>query len=154
MVLQPEPRDHIEERLSSLKPGRKKGASRARSPPLSHFPDSAAMGKGVGKGGPFADGPPLMRRIELALGAGLLVVALRSETIAVSTGFLERGFAKTLFGAAPDAATTWGFLRLPFVAAIAFVLYGELPELWVALGATLICAGIYLIVRDANAKKA
>ncbi|MBT7510980.1 MAG: DMT family transporter [Rhodospirillaceae bacterium] len=55
-----------------------------------------------------------------------------------------------------DAATvtTWGFLRLPFVAAIAFVLYGELPELWVALGATLICVGIYLIVRDADAKKA
>lgn len=52
------------------------------------------------------------------------------------------------------AVTTMGFMRLPLVALVGFVLYGEVVEVWVALGAILICAGIYLNVRDAGPGKA
>ena len=52
------------------------------------------------------------------------------------------------------AVTPMGFLRLPLEALVGFVLYGEVLEVWVAIGATLICAGIYLNVRDESPPKA
>ena len=52
------------------------------------------------------------------------------------------------------AVTTMGFMRLPLVALVGFALYGEVLELWVGLGATLICAGIYLNVRDESGRTA
>ena len=49
---------------------------------------------------------------------------------------------------------TMDFLRLPLIAVVGFVAYGEALEIWVAIGATLVCAGIYLNVRDAQRRTA
>lgn len=43
-----------------------------------------------------------------------------------------------------------GFLRLPMIAVIGYLFYGEALQVWVGLGAVLICAGIVLNVRDAK----
>lgn len=44
---------------------------------------------------------------------------------------------------------TMDFLRLPLIAVIGYVFYGEALELWVVVGAALVCTGIYTNVRDA-----
>jgi len=45
---------------------------------------------------------------------------------------------------------TMDFMRLPLIAVVGYMFYGEALEIWVAAGAALVCFGIYLIVRDAN----
>ena len=42
------------------------------------------------------------------------------------------------------------FLRLPLIALVGFLFYGEVLEIWVFIGAAFICAGVYLNVKDAN----
>ena len=46
------------------------------------------------------------------------------------------------------------FLRLPFIATIGFVFYGEVPEIWTWLGAAIIFAAIYVLSRHESAKRA
>jgi len=43
-----------------------------------------------------------------------------------------------------------GFLRLPLIAAVGYLFYGEALELAVIIGAALICSGIFLNLRDAE----
>lgn len=43
-----------------------------------------------------------------------------------------------------------GFLRLPLIAAVGYMFYGEALELAVVIGALLICSGIVLNLRDAE----
>ena len=45
---------------------------------------------------------------------------------------------------------TMDFMRLPLIAVVGYLLYGEILEVWVGAGAMLLCIGIYLIVSDAN----
>jgi len=49
------------------------------------------------------------------------------------------------------AVTNMGFLRLPLIALVGYIAYGEALEVWLVAGALLICAGIYLNVRDPKA---
>ncbi len=42
------------------------------------------------------------------------------------------------------------FLRLPLIAMVGYTFYGEALEIWVGIGAVLICAGIILNLRDAE----
>jgi len=43
-----------------------------------------------------------------------------------------------------------GFLRLPLIAAVGYLFYGEALEIAVIIGALLICSGIFLNLRDAE----
>ena len=45
---------------------------------------------------------------------------------------------------------TMDFMRLPLIAVVGYLFYEEILEVWVGLGAVLICIGIYLIVNEAN----
>ena len=49
---------------------------------------------------------------------------------------------------------TMDFMRLPLIAVVGYFVYGEALEIWVALGAVFVCAGIYMIVRDASRREA
>ena len=49
-------------------------------------------------------------------------------------------------------AAPMNFLRLPLIAAVGYVFYAEKLELWVGLGAVLICSGIFLNIKDAGRK--
>jgi len=51
------------------------------------------------------------------------------------------------------AVTTMGFMRLPLIALIGYLAYGEALEVWLVVGAALICTGLYLNIRDANMKQ-
>ncbi len=61
--------------------------------------------------------------------------------------------AKAMKLAEAAAVTTMGFMRLPLVAVIGFLAYGEALEVWLAVGAAMICAGIYLNIRDAGSHR-
>ena len=53
-----------------------------------------------------------------------------------------------------SAVIPFDYARLPFVAAIAFVLFGEVPDLWTWLGAAVIAASaIYIARREAQVAK-
>lgn len=41
------------------------------------------------------------------------------------------------------------FMRLPLVAVVGYLVYGEVIDLWVGVGAAIICTGIYINLRDA-----
>ena len=45
------------------------------------------------------------------------------------------------------------FMRLPLIALVGYFVYNENLETSVAVGAMLVCAGIYLIVRDADRRE-
>ncbi|MEK9755105.1 MAG: DMT family transporter [Rhodospirillaceae bacterium] len=47
-------------------------------------------------------------------------------------------------------AAPMGLLRLPLIAAVGYVFYAEKLEVWVGIGSVLICAGIFLTIRDAG----
>ena len=51
--------------------------------------------------------------------------------------------------AAADASAVvpYDFLRLPLVGAAAYVLFGEAADIWMILGAVVIFAGSYALVR-------
>jgi len=49
---------------------------------------------------------------------------------------------------------TMDFMRLPLIAVVGYLFYGETLEIWVAAGAVLVCTGIYMIVRDASRREA
>ncbi len=49
-------------------------------------------------------------------------------------------------------AAPMGFLRLPLIAAVGYVFYAEKLEIWVGLGAVLICGGIFLNIKEAGRK--
>ena len=42
------------------------------------------------------------------------------------------------------------FLRLPLIALVGYMFYNEALEVWVGIGAVLICGGIFLNLRDAE----
>ena len=48
---------------------------------------------------------------------------------------------------------TMDFMRLPLIALVGYFVYNENLETSVAVGAMLVCAGIYLIVRDADRRE-
>lgn len=48
---------------------------------------------------------------------------------------------------------TMDFMRLPLIAVVGYLFYEEALEIWVVAGAALVCAGIYLIVRDASRRE-
>ena len=48
---------------------------------------------------------------------------------------------------------TMDFMRLPLIALVGYFLYNEELEISVVVGAALVCAGIYLIVRDADRRE-
>ena len=48
---------------------------------------------------------------------------------------------------------TMDFMRLPLIALVGYFVYNENLETSVAIGAMLVCAGIYLIVRDADRRE-
>ncbi len=41
------------------------------------------------------------------------------------------------------------FMRLPLVAVVGYLVYGEIIDVWVGVGAAIICIGIYINLRDA-----
>ncbi len=47
-------------------------------------------------------------------------------------------------------AAPMNFLRLPLIAAVGYIFYGENLELWVGVGAALICVAIFFNSRDAG----
>ena len=49
---------------------------------------------------------------------------------------------------------TMDFMRLPLIAVVGYLFYGEILEVWVGGGAILVCIGIYLIVSEANRRAA
>ncbi len=48
---------------------------------------------------------------------------------------------------------TMDFMRLPLIALVGYFVYNEELEILVAVGAVLVCTGIYLIVRDADRRE-
>jgi len=42
------------------------------------------------------------------------------------------------------------FMRLPLIAVVGYVFYGEALEIWVGIGGVLVCGGILLNLRDAE----
>ena len=48
---------------------------------------------------------------------------------------------------------TMDFMRLPLIALVGYFVYNEELEISVAVGAVLVCTGIYLIVRDADRRE-
>ena len=48
---------------------------------------------------------------------------------------------------------TMDFMRLPLIALVGYFVYNEALEISVAVGAVLVCTGIYLIVRDADRRE-
>ena len=49
---------------------------------------------------------------------------------------------------------TMDFMRLPLIAVVGYLFYGEILEVWVGGGAILVCIGIYLIVSEATRRAA
>ena len=49
---------------------------------------------------------------------------------------------------------TMDFMRLPLIAVVGYLFYGEILDVWVGGGAMLVCIGIYLIVSEANRRAA
>ena len=58
--------------------------------------------------------------------------------------------AKALSLADATVVIPLDFLRLPLIALMGFLIYGEALEIWVALGAVMVCFGNYLSVRRAR----
>lgn len=61
--------------------------------------------------------------------------------------------ARAMRLAEATVVVTMDFLRLPLIAIVGYVFYREVLEIWIAVGAGLICIGIYLIVRDASRRE-
>ena len=61
--------------------------------------------------------------------------------------------ARAMRLAEATVVVTMDFMRLPLIAVVGYVFYQEILEIWVAVGALLICVGIYLIVRDAGRRE-
>ena len=61
--------------------------------------------------------------------------------------------AKAMRLAEATVVVTMDFIRLPLIAVVGYMFYQESLEIWVAVGASLICIGIYLIVRDASRRE-
>ena len=62
--------------------------------------------------------------------------------------------ARAMRLAEATVVVTMDFMRLPLIAVVGYLFYHEVLEAWVAIGAILICIGIYLIVRDASRRAA
>ena len=64
---------------------------------------------------------------------------------------LTRAYAK----ADASAVMPFDYMRLPFVAVIAFLAFGEVPDLWTWIGAGVIAASaIYIVQREASIARA
>jgi drug/metabolite transporter (DMT)-like permease len=63
--------------------------------------------------------------------------------------------SRALASAEAGAVMPFDYLRLPLVAAIAYLLFGEVPDRWVWLGGALIAAsGLYIAQREARLQRA
>lgn len=56
-------------------------------------------------------------------------------------------FTRSLSAAPTGVVMPFYYLQLPFVAVIGFIVYAEVPEIWVWLGGGVICASGYYIAR-------
>lgn len=78
---------------------------------------------------------------ELGLGAGIGFCAVAAHIA------FTRAFAR----ADASAIMPFDYARLPFVAAVGFVLFGEMPDVWTWVGAAVIAgAAIYIAQREAR----
>ena len=67
--------------------------------------------------------------------------------LGVATIFSQQCVVRS-FAAAPPAVTMPAYyLQLPFAAAVGHVAFGESPDLWIWVGAGIICAATYYILR-------
>jgi drug/metabolite transporter (DMT)-like permease len=83
-------------------------------------------------------------------GTALLLVIALGVLAAVAHILLTRSFAR----ADASAVTPFDYARLPFVALIAYLIYGEAPDLWTWVGAGVIAgSAIYIARREAQVAK-
>lgn len=94
---------------------------------------------------PFAAVPVLISGTIPEWGDAPWILALGATTY-VS----QQCITRSLGNAAAAIVMPAYYLQLPFVAAIAFAVYGEVPAIWVWLGAAVICASTYYILRLEN----
>lgn len=67
--------------------------------------------------------------------------------LGVATFLSQQCITRSLGNAAAAIVMPAYYLQLPFVAVIAFAVYGEVPIIWVWVGAAVICASTYYILR-------
>ena len=67
--------------------------------------------------------------------------------LGVSTYLSQQCITRSWGNAAAATVMPAYYLQLPFVAGIAFAAYGEVPVIWVWVGAVIICASTYHILR-------
>jgi drug/metabolite transporter (DMT)-like permease len=67
--------------------------------------------------------------------------------LGASTYLSQQCITRSLGNAAAAIVMPAYYLQLPFVAAIAFAVYGEVPVIWIWVGALVICASTYYILR-------
>jgi drug/metabolite transporter (DMT)-like permease len=70
--------------------------------------------------------------------------------LGAATFLSQQCITRSLGAAAAAIVMPAYYLQLPFIAAIAFGFYGEVPVIWVWLGALVICASTYYILRIEN----
>lgn len=67
--------------------------------------------------------------------------------IAWSSLYAQRTFTRALAEAPASAMQPFDFLRLPFAVVFGFIAFGELPDIWSAVGAVVIFCASFLSVR-------
>ncbi|NQU72087.1 MAG: DMT family transporter [Rhodospirillales bacterium] len=70
--------------------------------------------------------------------------------LGAATYMSQQCITRSLGNAAAAIVMPAYYLQLPLVAAIAFAAYGEVPVIWVWVGAAVICASTYYILRLEN----
>ena len=60
-------------------------------------------------------------------------------------------FTRAIAAATPGAVMPAFYLQLPFAAAVAYVWFDQIPVIWVWIGAAIICASTYYVMRRESA---
>ncbi len=68
--------------------------------------------------------------------------------LGVATMLSQQCITRSLVVATAAVVTPAYYLQLPFIALIAFAAYGEIPAIWVWIGAAVICSSTYYIIRS------
>jgi drug/metabolite transporter (DMT)-like permease len=85
---------------------------------------------------------PTLGQLLLLLGVGVFAT--------LNQRFLSRAFAT----ADATAVLPFGFTRLPFAAIIGFLVFNELPDIWVWVGGTIIfAASVYITHHEIRAAR-
>lgn len=71
--------------------------------------------------------------------------------IAALSTYSQRALARAYAAADATVVVSFDFLRLPIAAAIGFAVFSEFPDLWVWIGAAVICASSIYIARRESA---